>query len=152
MGSCPRANGVANEWSRAVRGASLQCMTTSTSRPMLAGRQPARAVYEHAAGVLAAARGLEAESRDPEAAAAIAPTLACIEAALEAVAEATARLGDHVVERYAEPHSTRSAGAVRAFQRLHGSLAESSAACLRARGATRSLLGGADEGADEPCG
>jgi hypothetical protein len=125
---------------------------TTMHRPMLAGREPATVLYEHAAGLLAAARGLEAQSREPEAAPAIGPTLACIEAALEAVAEATARLGDHALERCAEPGAAASADAVRAFRRLRASLERSSAACLHARTATHTLSEDASEGADGTCG
>jgi hypothetical protein len=128
---------------------------TTMHRPMLAGREPATVLYEHAAGLLAAARGLEAQSREPEAAPAIGPTLACIEAALDAVAEATTRLGDHVVGHYVEPDSASfaaSADAVRAFRRLQASLERSSAACLHARAATHTLSEDAGEGAHETCG
>jgi hypothetical protein len=155
VGSPRRANGASNEWSGSLDGASLESMTPLTHRPMLTRRAPATSLYEHAAGVLAAARGLEAESRDPEAAPAIGPTLACIEAALDAVAEATTRLGDHVVERCGEPDSASSAAsadAVDAFRRLRASLERSSAACLHARAATHSVSEDGGAGADETCG
>jgi hypothetical protein len=133
-------------------------MTTSTNRPMLARRQPARAACEHEAAVLAAARGLEAESRDPEAVPAVDATLACVEASLDALAQATARLGDHVVGRWAEADTRTSlarGGAIRAFRRLQASLKESSAACVHARDMARPLREGAgatDEGALQACG
>jgi hypothetical protein len=121
-------------------------MTRSTDRPALAAREPGRALYGHAAGLLAAARGLEAESRDAEAASALAPTLACVEATLDAVGEATARLGNHVVDRWL-PIAPGAAGeAADAIHRLRDSLEQSRRACMHARVTAQSvLLGAGDE-------
>src|SRR6478752_7996639 len=67
------------------------------------GRDPAHELYEHAASLLSTAQALEAATHDPGVVAAVAPTLACFEASLTALAAATERLRRHALERLTEP-------------------------------------------------
>src|SRR5687767_106564 len=67
------------------------------------GRDPAHELYEHAAGLLTTAQALEAATHAPGAVAAVAPTLACWEASLVALAGAAERLRRHALERLMEP-------------------------------------------------
>jgi hypothetical protein len=70
---------------------------------MTGGRDPAHALYEQAAGLLATAQALEAATHAPGAVAAVAPTLACVEASLLALAGATQRLRTQALERLSDP-------------------------------------------------
>jgi hypothetical protein len=54
---------------------------------------PAVALYEHAAALLAVAGALQAAADEPSVGAALSPTLACLEATLEALAGSAERLG-----------------------------------------------------------
>ena len=67
------------------------------------GRDPAQELYAHAAGVLANAQALEASAGDPGTVAALAPTLACFETSLAALAQATSRLRVHALRRLTDP-------------------------------------------------
>jgi hypothetical protein len=107
--------------------------------PLAPGRDPAGALYEEAAGLLSAARALEAASRVPGALAALGPTLACVEASLDALAEAATQLGDRAVRRLSWPpltdHDMRTdrTEAERRFGRLVSALEEGRDACTRSR-------------------
>jgi hypothetical protein len=68
-----------------------------------AGRDPAHALYRHAAELLASAQSLEAAARPDGAVAATAPTLACMETTLAALATAVGRLRGQVLERLSDP-------------------------------------------------
>jgi hypothetical protein len=104
-----------------------------------AGRDPAHELYEHAASLLTTAQALEAATHDAGAVGAVAPTLACWEASLSALATATARLRRHALERLTEPvlvtENLRANRAEVAMQleRLAGMLDQSSLACAKAR-------------------
>ncbi len=67
------------------------------------GRDPAHVAYDHAAVMLASAQALEAASRAPGAVPAIAPTLACLEASLEALALSLDSLRTNALERLSDP-------------------------------------------------
>ena len=107
--------------------------------PLAPRRDPAHALYEEAAGLLSAARALEAASRAPGALAALGPTLACVEASLDAIAEAATQLGDGVAGRLSWPpldaHDMRAdrAEARQHFGRLVSALEASREASTRTR-------------------
>jgi hypothetical protein len=63
---------------------------------------PAVALYEHAAALLAVAGALQAAADEPSVGAALSPTLACLEATLEALAGSAERLGLHAVEQISD--------------------------------------------------
>jgi hypothetical protein len=111
-----------------------------------AGRDPARALYTHAAGLLASAQSLEAATQAHGAVAAMAPTLACVETSLAALATAVGRLRGHALERLSEPvlpsENLRPYRAEIAAQleRLAGVLDQGSFACGRALTATEPVL------------
>src|SRR4029079_5525748 len=63
------------------------------------GRDPAHVAYDHAAALLTSARALEVAPRDPGAVPALAPTLACLDVSLDALAAAVERLPTHALER-----------------------------------------------------
>jgi hypothetical protein len=67
------------------------------------GRDPAHELYEHAAGLLAAAQALEAATRAPGSIAAVAPTLMCVQSSLVALAGAVDRLRGHALDRLTDP-------------------------------------------------
>jgi hypothetical protein len=103
------------------------------------GRDPAHALYDEAAGLLATAHALEAATREPGAVAALAPTLACMEASLEALGRVTEQLRDHALVRLAEPilpsgdMRQRRAEVALGFGRLVGVLEQCAGACTQAR-------------------
>lgn len=104
------------------------------------GRDPAHDMYAHAAGLLANAQALEAATADsPATVAALAPTLACLETTLVALAQATGRLRVHTLRRLADPVlgdddlGRHRAEIAVAFERLSGVLDQGSFACTRAR-------------------
>lgn len=110
-----------------------------TDRAPIGGRDPARELYEHAAGLLATAQALEAATHTRGAVAAVGPTLACLETSLVALAGATERLRGHALERLSEPvrenDDSRAHRADIALQlgRLAGVLEQASFACTNAR-------------------
>jgi hypothetical protein len=67
------------------------------------GRDPAHALYEHAAGLLAAAQSLQAAAQAPSAVAATAPTLACVQASLSALSATIEEMRGHVLARLSDP-------------------------------------------------
>ena len=67
------------------------------------GRDPAHALYEHAAGLLASAQALQASAQAPGAVAATAPTLACLEVSLSALNGAIDSLRGGALERLSDP-------------------------------------------------
>jgi hypothetical protein len=107
--------------------------------PPAAGRDPAEALYEHAAGLLASAGALRAAAHEPGTAAALGPTLACVEASLDALASVAEQLRNHAVERRsgtgAVRHATGLAGSEveERFRDLIDALESSRAACAYAR-------------------
>jgi hypothetical protein len=111
-----------------------------------AGRDPAHALYTHAAGLLANAQSLEAATRAQGAVAAMAPTLACVETSLVALETAVGRLRGQALERLSEPvlpnEDLRPQRAKIAMQleRLAGVLDQGSFACGRALTATEPVL------------
>jgi hypothetical protein len=107
--------------------------------PPAAGREPAQAPYAHAAGLLASAGALRAAAHEPGTAAALGPTLACVEASLDALADVAEQLRNHAVERRsgtgAVRHATGFAGSEvdERFRKLIDALESSRAACAHAR-------------------
>ena len=67
------------------------------------GRDPAHALYEHAAGLLASAQSLQVAAQASGAVAATAPTLACVEASLSALTGAIDGLRGRALERLSDP-------------------------------------------------
>jgi hypothetical protein len=103
------------------------------------GRDPAHELYDHAAGLLETAQALEAATYPPDAVAAIAPTLACLETSLLALNGAVERLRRRALQRLAAPVLTvedlrplRAEVSVH-LERLAGILEQSSLACATAR-------------------
>jgi hypothetical protein len=76
--------------------------STSYADPYETAQPPDIALYEHAAGLLAVAGALHAASHEPGASAALSPTLACLEASLEALAGAAEQLGIHAAEQVSD--------------------------------------------------
>jgi hypothetical protein len=72
-------------------------------RERTGGRDPAHALYEHAAGLLASAQSLQASAQAPGAVAAPAPTLACLDASLSALTGAIDLLRGRALERLSDP-------------------------------------------------
>jgi hypothetical protein len=107
--------------------------------PPAAGRDPVQALYEHAAGLLASAGALRAAAHEPGTAAALGPTLACVEASLDALTDVAEQLGNHAVEPCSEigpvRHATEPAGSEveERFRELIDALESSRAACAYAR-------------------
>lgn len=118
----------------------------SRDRAPIGGRDPARELYEHAAGLLATAQALEAATHTRGAVAAVGPTLACLETSLVALAGATERLRGHALERLTEPvlenSDLRSHRAEIALQlgRLAGVLEQASSASTNALGSIEPVL------------
>jgi hypothetical protein len=113
-------------------------VTDARERSPGAGRDPAHTLYRHAAALLASAQSLEAATRPDGAVAATAPTMACIETSLAALATAVGRLRGQVLERLSDPvlpgedlRPQRAEIAV-ALERLAGALDHSSFATCRA--------------------
>ena len=77
--------------------------TDDAQDPFAGGRDPAHELYNHAAGLLATAQALEATTHPPDAVAAIAPTLACIETSLVALGDAVERLSRSALQRLMTP-------------------------------------------------
>jgi hypothetical protein len=125
------------------RMTALTTFMTTTAPPIdrapSGGRDPARELYEHAAGLLATAQALEAATHTRGAVAAVGPTLACLETSLVALAGATERLRGHALERLTEPvlanDDLRAHRADIALQlgRLAGVLEQASLASAHAR-------------------
>src|SRR4029079_6359199 len=59
------------------------------------GRDPAHVAHDHAAALPTSARALARATRDPGAVPALAPTLACLDVSLDALAAAVERLRTH---------------------------------------------------------
>jgi hypothetical protein len=133
----------------------IVAMTAMTRRPMPvvpvrsdadggspareAGPEPAHALYGHAAGLLASAGALEAAAHAPGAAAAVGPTLACLEASLDALAAVAGLLGEQAGEPTSQTAGVRTAPGLsgsevdRRFRHLIGALERSRVACAYAR-------------------
>jgi hypothetical protein len=105
------------------------------------GRDPAHELYDHAAGLLATAQALEAATHPPDAVAAVAPTLACIETSLVALDDAVERLRRSALQRLAAPVlTTEDLRPLRAdvslrMERLAGILRQGALECEAARAA-----------------
>jgi hypothetical protein len=103
------------------------------------GRAPAHALYDEAARLLASAHALDAATRAPGTVAALAPTLACVEASVEALARAIGQLRDHALQRLSAPvlpargMRRRRAEIARSLDRLEGTLAQAAGASMQAR-------------------
>ncbi|HET6549608.1 MAG TPA: hypothetical protein VFG79_14180 [Solirubrobacter sp.] len=110
------------------------------------GRDPAHVLYEQAAGLLATAQSLDAATTEPGTVAALAPTLACLETSLVALASATERLRGHALERLSEPVlPTDDLRPLRAdvaaqLERLAGVLAQGSIAAGQAQASLEPAL------------
>ncbi len=133
----------------------IGAMTAMTRRPMSvasfrfdaaagdpardAEPDPALALYRHAAGLLASAGALQAAAHAPGAGAALGPTLACLEATLDALAAVAKLLGDEAAEPASESTAVRSepglAGSEveQRFRHLIAALEGSRVACAYAR-------------------
>jgi hypothetical protein len=104
--------------------------------------------YDHAAALLASARALEVATRDAGAVPALAPTLACLDVSLDALAAAVERLRTHTLERLADPilpaedMRARRAEIAGDLARLAGLLAQGAEMTTQAQ---RSLAPVADE-------
>jgi hypothetical protein len=97
-----------------------------------------RALLDHAARLLAAAKALEATAAAPGTAPAGGPTLACMEASLGALTQASGRLREHTLQP--TPSSSgdrrlerRRSENRRRFDRLSAALDEARAACAATR-------------------
>src|SRR5215217_4918130 len=107
--------------------------------PPAGGRDPTPALYAHAAGLLASAGALRAAAHEPATAAALGPTLACVEASLDALADVAEQLRSHAVERRSETGAVRHATVLAGsevegrFRQLIDALESSRAACAYAR-------------------
>jgi hypothetical protein len=107
--------------------------------PPAAGRDPVEALYEHAAGFLASAGALRAAAHEPGSAAALGPTLACVEASLDALADVAEQLRNQAVERRSGTEAVRYATGLAGseveerFRELIDALESSRAACAYAR-------------------
>jgi hypothetical protein len=107
--------------------------------PPAAEREQVQASYEHAAGLLASAAGLRAAAHEPGAAAALGPTLACLEASLDALTDVGEQLWNHFVGRRSETEAVRhatglaDAEAEERFREFVHALERSRAACAYAR-------------------
>jgi hypothetical protein len=71
---------------------------TTSGNPPAAELDPTHALYEQAAGLLASAGLLRAAAHAPGTAAAVGPTLACLEASLDALAGVADRLCDEALQ------------------------------------------------------
>jgi len=124
--------------------------TSATDDPRIrgsaGGRDPAHALYEHAAGLLATAQALEAATRASGAVAAVAPTLACLESSLAALASAAERLRSHALERFSDPEVAfddlrpRRADVALQLERLAGVLEQSSLVSRQAQESIEPVL------------
>src|SRR3954451_4382797 len=111
MGSRPHRPAAGTPWSRRAFTTRLRGMTAlvdSFTRDARAhappdGRDPAHELYEHAAGLLAAAQALEVAADAPGSIAAVAPTLTCMQTSLVALAGTVERLRGHTLERLTDP-------------------------------------------------
>jgi hypothetical protein len=107
---------------------------------------PAHALYAQAAGLLATAQALEAATHAGGSVAAAAPTLACVEASLAALAAATERLRGHALRRLSEPVFAiddlrpRRADLALQLERLTGVLEQGSQASAQARRSLQPVL------------
>src|SRR4051812_24673340 len=113
--------------------------TDNAEHSIAGGRDPAHELYDYAAGLLATAQALEAATHPPDAVAAIAPTLACIETALFALNGAVERLRRGALQRLAAPVLTTDdlrplrADVSLRMERLAGILEQCSLECATAR-------------------
>jgi hypothetical protein len=80
---------------------SAMSLRTAPRRTPFAGsrRDPTHVVYDHACDLLAAAQGLRAAMAGDGTAPAIAATLGCLEATLEALADSVDEMREQVVDR-----------------------------------------------------
>jgi hypothetical protein len=108
-------------------------MTTMTQGSMV--RQPAHELYDHAARLLATARALEAAARSAPAGRALGPTLACVEASLEALAHAAEQLSGHALDKreVGRRDELSSHEAKQRFAQLVAALTDAQVACAASR-------------------
>jgi hypothetical protein len=97
-----------------------------------------RALLDHAARLLAAAKALEATAAAPGAAPAVGPTLACMEASLGALTQSSERLREHALQLTTSSSvdhrlQRRRSENIRRFARLSAALDEARAACAATR-------------------
>ena len=104
-------------------------MTSLTNGSLTHG--PAITSFEHAMVLVASARALEAASHQAPADGALGPTLACVEQALDAIAQVTLHLTGHVLESRPE----REAEAIRRLRDMRALLEDSVEACRLGRAA-----------------
>ncbi len=110
------------------------------------GRDPAHVLYEHAATMLETTQALEAATHAPGAVAAVAPTLACLETSLAALASAAGRLRSHALERFSDPRLAaddrrpRRADVALQLERLAGVLEHGSLVSRRAQASLEPVL------------
>jgi hypothetical protein len=150
-----RSDAVSTSWSRQRTWYTIVAMTARARRPMrvtpshsdvgagypsAAGRDPVRAVYEQAAGLLASAGALRAAAHASGTTAALGPTLACVEASLDALAGVAEELRNQAVQPPPEAGAVRpttgSAGlgeVEQRFRQLIDALEHARAACAYAR-------------------
>lgn len=111
----------------------------SAESPPTADRDPVHVLYEQAAGLLASSGALRAAAHTPGIAAALGPTLACLEASLDALAGVADELGKQAVQSDSEAGATgfgarrTESEIARRFQHLADALEESRVASGYAR-------------------
>jgi hypothetical protein len=94
---------------------------------------PGQQLFEHAASLLASAAALEAATYVPGAAVALGPTLACVEASLEALADGVDQLNEGVQHDLAASGVGTQMAATRRFGRLADALRSCRIACADTR-------------------
>ena len=113
-------------------------MTATTHGSAAIARQPATAVFEHAADLLASAQALEAAARTPGSDAALGPMLACLELTCDALMHAVGHMCGQAFESSARSGTDRdnrvaSAEAEHRFGALLAVLDDCRDACVLAR-------------------
>jgi CBS domain-containing protein len=102
---------------------------------------PAVALYEHAAALLAVAGALQAAADEPGVGAALSPTLACLEATLEALAGSAERLGLHAVEQISDGDAAGQCQMLRSGDGVGGPVMRSNRAATTTPAGTVSRAG-----------
>jgi hypothetical protein len=94
---------------------------------------PGQQLFEHAASLLASAAALEAAAQVPGASVALGPTLACVEASLEALADGVDHLDEEAHDDLAASGVQAQAAAGRRFGRLADALRSCRITCADTR-------------------
>jgi hypothetical protein len=94
---------------------------------------PGKQLFEHAANLLASAAALEAATHVPGASVALGPTLACVEASLEALADGVDQLNERVQHDLAASGVPTQMATTRRFGQLADLLRSCRMACADTR-------------------